>query len=415
MVALLAANGMSTVGTRMSALAIPWFVLTLTGSPAATGIVVFAEMGPYVIAQGLGGPLVDRLGARRIAIVSELLAGIAMGAIPLLHVIGLLDLPVLAGVAAMAGAMQGLSATAQHVLVPGLSDGAGMQYERAAGLYDGINRVAAMVGIPLAGLLIVLISAPGVIAFDAISFGVSGLLIGLAVPRSAEPVPDPQEDHSGYRERLSQGFRYLRGDRLLLGIAAMVLVTNLLDAANASVFMPVWGRDVLGSPLGVGIIGGVFGLGAVTGNAALTWLGPRLPRRLVYGVGFFLAGAPRYLVLAFATSVPPIVAVAFIAGFGAGSINPILGAVEYERVPRHLQARVLGVVGALAWAGIPFGGLLGGVGVEALGLTATLLVAGAVYFVTTLAPFVLPAWREMDDRPESVGRPAARPGLEAGS
>jgi MFS family permease len=415
-IALLSAAGVSTLGTRMSALAIPWFVLAVTGSPAATGLVIFAEMGPYVIVQGLGGPLVDRIGARRMAIFGELAAGVAMGAIPALYAADLLGFGVLAAVAAVAGAAQGLSATAQHVLVPGLSDGAGMRYERAAGLFDGINRVAAMIGIPLAGLLIVVISSPGVIALDAVSFLISCGLIGLAVPRSAEPAPSPEEDESSYPQRLAQGFRYLRSDRLLLGIAAMVLVTNLIDAANASVFLPVWGRVVLGNPLGIGLAGGVFGVGAVTGNALLTWLAPRLPRRLVYGIGFFLAGAPRYVVLALATTVPPLAVVSFIAGFGAGSINPILGAVEYERVPRHLQARVLGVVGALAWAGIPFGGLLGGAGVEAFGLTPTLLVAGSIYLLTTMAPFVFPAWREMDHRPIDAGELATgAPGLEAGS
>lgn len=398
MVALLAANGISTLGTRMSALALPWFVLVLTGSPAMTGLVIFAEMAPYVLVQGLGGPFIDRLGAWRTALIAELLAGMAMGSIPLLHEASLLNMPLLALISIVAGAAQGASATAQHVLVPGLSDQAGLAYERAAGLYDGINRLATMIGVPVAGVLIVVMSAPGVLALDAVSFGLSGLLLWLAVPRSAEPVPVPDEDGSSYVERLATAVRYLAGDRLLQGIAAMVLITNLLDAAYFSVFMPVWGQEILGSPIGVGIVGGVFGVGAVTGNALLTWLAPRLPRRVVYGLGFLIAGWPRFAILAVAGSVPPVALVAFIAGFGAGSINPILGAVEYERVPRHLQARVLGIVGALAWAGIPFGGLLGGVAVEGLGLAAAALALGAIYLITTLAPFLFPAWREMDER-----------------
>lgn len=398
MAALLAANGISTLGTRMSALALPWFVLVLTGSPGMTGLVIFAEMAPYVLVQGLGGPFIDRLGAWRTAVVGEVVAGLSMGSIPLLHEAGLLTLPALALISIVAGAAQGASATAQHVLVPGLSDRAGLAYERAAGLYDGINRLATMVGVPVAGVLIVVLSSPGVIALDAITFGVSALLIGLAVPRSAEPVQALDEDGSSYVERLKTAVRYLAGDRLLQGIAAMVLITNLLDAAYFSVFMPVWGQEVLGSPIGVGIVGGLFGLGAVTGNALLTWLAPRLPRRVVYGLGFLVAGWPRFAILAVAGSVPPVAVVAFVAGFGAGSINPILGAVEYERVPRHLQARVLGIVGALAWAGIPFGGLLGGIAVEGVGLAAAVLALGAVYLVTTLAPFLFPAWREMDER-----------------
>ncbi len=397
-VALLAANGISTLGTRMSALALPWFVLVLTGSPGMTGLVIFAEMAPYVVVQGLGGPFIDRLGAWRTALIAELLAGLAMGSIPLLHEAGLLSMPTLCVISIVAGAAQGASATAQHVLVPGLSDRAGLAYERAAGLYDGINRLATMIGVPAAGVLIVVMSSPGVIALDAISFGISGLLVGLAVPRSAEPAQAPDEDGSSYVDRLATAVRYLAGDRLLQGIAAMVLITNLLDAAYFSVFMPVWGQEVLGSPIGVGIVGGAFGVGAVSGNALLTWLAPRLPRRIVYGVGFLVAGWPRFAILAVAGSVPPVALVAFVAGFGVGSINPILGAVEYERVPRHLQARVLGIVGALAWAGIPFGGLLGGAAVEAFGLAAAVLALGAIYLLTTLAPFVFPAWRQMDER-----------------
>jgi MFS family permease len=395
--ALLAANGISTLGTRMSVLAIPWFVLTTSGSAAETGIVVFAEMAPYVLVQGLGGPFVDRLGAWRVAITSEFVAAAAMGLVPILHVTGHLEIPLLAVLVALAGAVRGAGDTGNRVLVPGLADSANMPLERASGLFDGVSRIASMIGVPLAGVLIAVLSAPGVVALDAVSFLISGSVILATVPRSAQPEPDPEESTSGYVERLGQGFRYLRNDRLLLGIGLMVLVTNFLDAGYGGVLLPVWGRDVLGSPVGVGLTAGAFGLGAVSGNALLTWLAPRLPRRLVYGTGFLVGGAPRFAVLALAgSSVPPVLVVSFIAGFGAGSINPILGAVEYERIPRHLQARVLGAVGALAWAGIPFGGLLAGAAVDVTGLSTALWIAAAIYFATTLAPFVFPAWRQME-------------------
>jgi MFS family permease len=201
--------------------------------------------------------------------------------------------------------------------------------------------------------------------------------------------------------------RYLRGDRLLMGIALMVLVTNLIDAASGSVLMPLWGQERLGSPVGIGLISGVFGLGAVCGNAVLSWLAPQLPRRLVYGLGFLIAGGPRFAAMAILSTVPPMLVVGFLAGFGAGSINPILGAVEYERVPRHLQARVLGAIGALAWAGIPFGGIVGGAVAQSLGLTTTLWLAGGAYLLTTLAPFVFPAWRQMDRSTATASNAAA--------
>lgn len=382
----------------MSTLAVPWFVLSTTGSPVATGTVAFAEMAPYVAMMAIGGPLVDRLGAWRVAVVSEVIAGIAIGAIPLLHFSGHLSLTLLVGLAAIAGGVRGAGDIANRVLVPGLADDARMPLERASGLVDGISRLATMGGLPLAGVLIAVASAPVVIVVDAVSFFVSGLLILALVPRSSEPAPHPEEAAAGYLARLSQGLRHLRGDRLLMGIALMVLATNLLDAANGSVLMPLWGQERLGSAVGIGLIWGVFGLGAVTGNALLAWLGPRLPRRWVYGLGFLVAGAPRFAVMALSSTVEPMLVISFLAGFGAGSINPILGAVEYERIPRHLQARVLGAMGALAWAGIPFGGIVGGALAESIGLTSALWLLGGAYFVATLIPFVFPVWREMERR-----------------
>lgn len=383
-------------GTRMSMLAIPWFVLTTTGSAAETGIIAFAEMGPYVLLMGIGGPWVDRIGAWKVAIVSELSAGLLIGAVPLLHFSGYLSLPLLAVLVAVAGAVRGAGDTGNRVLVPALAEDARMPLERASGLFDGINRIASMIGVPVAGLLIALFSAPAVLVIDAASFLVSGALLALLVPRSSQPERHPEQTTSGYLAQLGEGLRYLRGDRLLLGIAFMVLVTNLIDVAHGSVLLPVWGQERMGGPVGIGLIAGAFGLGAVSGNALLTWLAPQLPRRLVYGVGFLVAGAPRYVGLALFSTVEPMLIVAFAAGFGAGSINPILGAVEYERVPRHLQARVLGAIGAVAAAGMPFGGIIGGTLVESIGLTPTLWIAAAAYGLTTLAPFVFPAWRQME-------------------
>jgi MFS family permease len=406
--ALLAANGISTLGTRMSMLAIPWFVLTTTGSAAETGIVAFAETAPYVLLMAFGGPWVDRLGAWRVAIASELLAGLAIGLIPVLHFTGSLSLPILAVLAGLAGGVRGAGDTGNRVLVPALADDARMPMERASGLFDGISRAASMVGVPVAGLLIAATSAPTVIVIDAVSFLVSGLAIAALVPRSSQPTPSPDEAEASYLERLGQGLRHLRGDRLLMGIAFMVLVTNLIDAATASVLIPLWGAERLGSPVGIGLMSGAFGLGAVSGNAILTWLGPRLPRRLVYGVGFLVAGGPRLVALAVAHTVEPMLVVMFLTGFAAGSINPILGAVEYERVPRHLQARVIGAIGALAWAGIPIGPILGGFGADVLGLATVLWIAAAIYLVTTLVPFVFPVWKEMDRRPPA----AEAPGME---
>jgi Major Facilitator Superfamily len=414
----LGAVGVSALGTRMSFLALPWLVLTTTGSATLTGVVAFAEMAPYVAVQALGGPFVDRLGAWRVSIGTDLIAALFMGLVPGLSAARLLPLPALALLVAAAGAARGAGDSARDVMVPGVRDLAGIAIERCSGLYDGVSRVASLAGLPLAGALVAVTSAVSVLAIDAGTFAASALLVAVLVPqrtqppRTQPPGTEPRRHAGGtttYLAALAEGFRYLRGDRLLLAIAAMILVTNFVDQAGGAVLWPVWAHQVAHSSLALGLLGGAAGVGAVAGNALTTWLGPRLPRRLTYGVGFFIGGAPRFLALGLASSVSPVLAMVFVAGLGLGGINPVIGAVEYERVPRHLQARVLGAVGASAWAGIPFGSLAGGLAVSAFGLRPALLAAAAVYGVTTLAPFVFPVWRGMDRRPAPSRRAPPAP------
>ncbi|MEO8328466.1 MAG: MFS transporter, partial [Candidatus Nanopelagicales bacterium] len=71
LIGLFTADGISMLGTRMSMLAVPWFVLITTGSATKTGLAAFFELAPYVFVQAVGGPVVDSWGPRRIAISTD--------------------------------------------------------------------------------------------------------------------------------------------------------------------------------------------------------------------------------------------------------------------------------------------------------------------------------------------------------
>jgi MFS family permease len=401
--ALLSSYVISVAGTSMSAIAIPWLVLTTTGSAAKTGLVAFAQMTPYVAAQALAGPLVDRLGLRRCFVWGNTVAAIAVGAIPVMYATGALTLPVLLGLVAVAGMIRGAADCANMALVPATAEVGEIALERAAGLNAGANRTALLLGAPLAGVLVTIAGSPVVVAIDAATFAAAAAIAAIWV-RVAEPVPTTTSAEPAlrrYGRDLAAGLRFIRGDRLLLGIITMAGVTNLLDQGLSEVMLPVWVRDEIGSASALGILGGVGGAGSVLGNLLGAWLGPRLPRRALYGVGFLVGGAPRFVAPALTGTLFPVIGVFLIADIFGGSLNSVIGATSYERIPEHLRARVLGAVRASAWIGIPFGALLGGYATEALGIRPALLIFGGAYLLTTLAPFVFPAWRQMR-RPDPV-------------
>src|SRR5215469_15854094 len=181
--ALFAANTISFVGDVLMFIAIPWFVLQTTGSVTKTGIAVFFETLPTFISAFLGSALVDRLGYKRMSIVSDMTSCISVALIPLLyHTTGLAFWQLLVLVF-LASFFQAPGSTARSALVPDLAPLARMPLERANAASDGIRRVSLFIGAPLAGILIAIFGTSNLLWLDAISFAISGVLIGLAIPR----------------------------------------------------------------------------------------------------------------------------------------------------------------------------------------------------------------------------------------
>ncbi|MEV6969309.1 MFS transporter [Hamadaea sp. NPDC051192] len=393
---LLLASTLSLLGSRMSMIALPWLVLVTTGSAAKTGLVGAAELVPYVLACALGGPVIDKVGGRRISIVADLLSVVVIGAIPLLHQSGGLGLPLLTLLVAVAGLLRGFGDTAKRgAMFPQVVAKSGVEMTRAATLVDGTSRAAGLIGGILAGPLIVWLGdAADVLLLDAASFGLCAILVGLLVrvPGKVDRVTEP------YGVALRGGLAYLRGDRLVLGLILMLFVTNMLDQGFSAVLVPLWARDIFGTPIGIGLVGGSFGLGAVLGNIAFGFLAPKLPRWALFAVGFLIAGAPRFFFLAFDAPGWSIVVLGLINGLSIAAVNPILSAVMYERVPEHLQARVQGLGSAVGFAGMPLGALLAG-WLGEYSAQLALVICGTAYLVATLAPFIGKFWREMDRRP----------------
>ena len=82
--ALYAADTISLSGNAVAQIAIPWYVLTTTGSATLTALVVFFNFLPIVLAAFFGGVVVDRLGFRATSVVADLASSAAVAAIPLL-------------------------------------------------------------------------------------------------------------------------------------------------------------------------------------------------------------------------------------------------------------------------------------------------------------------------------------------
>ena len=396
-VTLLASNALSISGNVMTHVAVPWFVLQTTGSPARTGVAGFFQFLPVVIAGFFGGTLVDRLGYRRTSVISDLASGATVAAIPLLYATVGLEFWQLLALVFIGSLLDTPGVTARSALIPEAAERAGWSLERASGANAVVERAAQLAGAPLAGILIATVGATNVLWIDGATFLISAIAIRVGVPMAYGHVGG---DGLGYLHELRDGLRFLRRERVLLAIMLTVGVTNFLDAATM-ILLPVYADALYGSSVSLGLMVGALGGGSVVTALLFAARGRVGSRRRLFAA-CFMGVTLRYPLLALFPSLGVSIAGNALAGAASGPLNPIINTVKYERVPAHMRGRVFGVIGAVAWLALPLGILLGGFFVEWVGLRAALILIGLAYLATTLTLWFNPALHDMDARPREL-------------
>ncbi|MCO7239574.1 MFS transporter, partial [Aeromicrobium sp. CnD17-E] len=253
------------------------------------------------------------------------------------------------------------------------------------------------VGAAVAAGLVALVGAADALVVNAAGFALAALVLGVGLRTVGHGSTDT--DDLPYLLRLRAGWRFLRGEPVVLALTVMIACTNLLDVAFTAVLLPVWAVETGAGVGAVGLLLAVMSGTSVVGSLVAAAWAARMPRFTVYVVAFLVCGLPRFLVLAWSQDLTLPVVVMAVAGLASGFLNPVVGAVFFERIPTPLVGRVSAMSTAVAWALLPLGGLVGSGLLAVLDVGAALTSAGVLYLVITLAPLV-------DRRFRAMGHPA---------
>lgn len=392
----LAATAISLIGNYLTMIAVPWFVLELTGSAARTGLAGFFTALPAVIATFFGGTIVDRVGHRRMSILSDIGSGVTVAMIPLFYSSIGLPFWLLLTLVFFSALLDAPGSTARASLLPDLAQAAGVDLERANAIQQSLRRGAALLGPALSGVLIAWVGANNVLWLDAATFAVSALIFFWAIPSGRVL----GAEGTSYLEDLKAGLQFVRGNRLILTLMITVAMTNFLDAPLFSVVIPVYARQFYGQATNLGLMISTFGGGALAGALLYGMFGRKFPRRALFISAFFLVGIP-FWVLALTPSFPIVLALLFISGLAAGPINPLIMTAAQERVPPGMRGRVFGLMTSGAYIATPLGMLLIGYLVEYFSVTTTILFIAGGYFLVTTAQFFNQVLSELEGNKES--------------
>jgi MFS family permease len=334
--ALLAAEVISTTGSQMSSLALPWFVLVSTGSAKQMSFVLAGSVAGYALFGIPSGAVLAALGSRRTMLIADAARAPLTAAIPVLHWTGTLSLGPLIAIAFVLGVLSTPYLSAQRVAVPELLGEETEPVARANALFQGATRISMLGGPALAGVLIGVVGAPAVLVVDAGTFVAAFLLVLLFVPAPCARPLVTEEEPAG----VLRGVRYLARDRLLATWTAAFVIG---DASFQVIFagIPVLVvRHYGANPRLAGILYACWALGAVAGNVGSYRSGGRARSLGLIALASPLQALPLW-VLAVATPAWAAALGLVASGVSNGLLNPTIHSLFTLRPPPALRPNVI--------------------------------------------------------------------------
>jgi MFS family permease len=339
LIGLIAAETISSLGSLMSVVALPWFVLETTGSPARMAVVLAAESAPLIAIGIPSSHLVARLGSRRALLLCDAIWAPATALIPILHFADLLTFPLLVALAFLAGIPWAAHVGSQNAIVPELLGEDVGRVAQANAALQTLSRLAYFAGPALGGVLLSAFGAPTVLLLDAASFAISLLIIAAFVPRTTQ---HPRQDGPA----IAGGWQFLKSDAWMRPVtASQALSQAAFMAMTAAIPVLAFATYDHDAKL-AGVLLAVWGGGAMLGGIAAY--------RLVQTADPYRLGARAWAMQALplwaiaATTSPAVAAVALAAsGLANGIRVPPIAGLTAQRIPQPIRAETLTVASAL--------------------------------------------------------------------
>ena len=267
--ALIAAELISSLGSLMTVVALPWFVLDTTGSPVRMSSVLAAESAALLLVGIPSSRLVARIGSRRALIVCDAVWAPVIALIPILHFAGALTFPMLVVLSFLAGVPWAAHSGSQSAVVPDLLGEDVGRVAQANALLQTLSRLAYFAGPALGGVLLAAFGAPTVLLIDAGSFVVSLLLVAAFIPAAemrAAPVT------------ISGGWRFIRRDAWMRPLTAAQALSQAafmgMTAAIPVLAFATYDRNAKLAGLLLGVWGGGAMVGSMLAMRLVRWRDP---------------------------------------------------------------------------------------------------------------------------------------------
>ena len=363
------AQFVSNIGSWMQGLAQGWLVYRITDSPFLLGFVAFANSAPsllFMLPAGVLADHFDRLRTFRASQITQALSALFIAISIYTHHISVWHI---VAASVVSGVAVSFSAPAYQAMVVDLLDDRA-RLSNAVAMNSLQFNLSRALGPFLAGLTLDAWGPFWCFFVNALSFVPQIFVLGRLQKRQVrgEPV-------GAMSTRLAEGFRYVRGDRVMLLLLAIVSIVSLLGYPYVTL-MPMAARllYVHDDARGLGILMGAIGIGSLFGALALSMRTPvRIMRMIIVSLAAFGIGLGA---IGFTHSRLIVVPLLAVCGCAMVVCAALCNTAIQNRVPDAMRGRVLSMYTFGFFGFLPFGNLIAGAIAEHRGLPMTMMVLG---------------------------------------
>jgi len=366
----------STVGTWMQSVAMPWLALELTGSALLVGLVLAAQFVPVLIGGPLGGVIADRYHKRSVLLATQALFTVPSFFLFTVSATGHAQYWMVVVAAFATGTINLFDVPARQAFVIEMVGRRDLM--NAIALNSSVFNASAVIGPAVAGLVIAAVGVPLCFLANSVSYlaAIAALLMMRDLPRVVI-----HHAEMPFMTRLAEGLSYARREPVV-GMLLVAVAVFSLFAMNRLTLMPIFATKVLDvGAHGYGFLLASMGLGALAGALTLAFfssLGAD-PRRQLWMALIWVAALLEFSISRnFALSLAAL----FVAGYCQISFVAAANNRIQMRTPDHLRGRVMSLY-AQALIGVgPIGSTQAGALAEWLGapwaMAIGAVIAGAV-------------------------------------
>jgi MFS family permease len=385
----------SLFGDRIHQIALAFLVLEATDSALAVGLTFFAATLPNLVIGPLAGALVDRWDQKRVMVVSDLLRAALVLVIPFAAAANvLLVYPLVFGLTTISIFFR----PARTAVIPRI-----VREDELVAANSAIwlaDSMADVIGYPLATLFVTFLGGALAVAFwlDAATYVASALLIvTMTIPPIVHVAAAAVPGLRGLRDELVDGWRFLRGDAVLLHNTIQAVVGQFAIGITIGL-MAVYAQDVLVSDAfeptaRYGFIEAAIGIGNLVGGFAIGLVGARIAKGRMVIAGYVGYGA---CVAGLALTGNLAVALGLALAMGVANMAFVIPTqtLFMERTPNDMIGRVISFRFSAVFGSMTLAMAVGGVFGEVMGSAAVFAIFGVVTVIAGLAGLLSKPLRE---------------------